>query len=332
MDVQSGHVWATVPPAAVDGDRWTLLWWSVQEQGITSSCTGSDGGHALAEALSQTQGETNHQRDVWQLFPFTARVQGHRDRAVQAEQACVPAMKRQEECRVKGTRSRGRSAKATMAEQEAKRAHLSDVADAVRSLCQEVHRLLEVVVVPPGRWLTAQQRQAEIEVLLEVLDELAPLASAQTPGQIQELAKQIRLALPHALLCARLLDQPQGQASSALDPSAVALLWWAWLRRAVRGPTSLHVLQRVHPAWRAVAADLLTAWDQAVRARSAVEHWQSILRPHVAVHRTLSAGMLALLAVWHHHRIAPRGLHEGLSPFQRTDASSSNHHWLAALG
>lgn len=332
IDVHSGHVWATVPPVAVDGDRWTLVLWSVQEQGITSACTVSDGGHAIADARSQTQGDTNHQRDVWHLFQFAARVQGHRDRAVQAEHACVPARKRQEERRVKGTRSKGRPAKATMAQQEATLAHLSDVANAVRSLSQEVRRLLEVVVVQSDRVVTAQQRHAEIEALLDVLNALAPLASAQTQGQIQKLAKHIRLALPQALLCARVLDQPQEHASSALDPSAGALLGWAWLRRAVLGPTSLHVLQRVHPAWRAVAADLLRAWDQAVRASRAVEHWQSILRPHVAVHRTLSTGMLALLAVWHTHRIAPRGVHEGLSPFQRTDASSSNRHWLAALG
>ena len=27
IDVHSGQVWATVPPVAVDGDSWTLLWW-----------------------------------------------------------------------------------------------------------------------------------------------------------------------------------------------------------------------------------------------------------------------------------------------------------------
>jgi hypothetical protein len=71
---------------------------------------------------------------------------------------------------------------------------------------------------------------------------------------------------------------------------------------------------------------------QAVRASSAVENWQSIVRPHVAVHRALSAGLLALLAVWRHHQVAPRGLHKGLSPFQRTGSTSSDTYWLAALG
>src|SRR5216683_2020407 len=101
---------------------------------------------------------------------------------------------------------------------------------------------------------------------------------------------------------------------------------------AVLGPTSEHLLQSIHPAWRAVASHLLAAWDQAVRASSAVENWHSIVRPHLAAHRKLSAGLLSLLAVWHNHRIAPRGPHEGLSPLQRTESTSSTHHWLAALG
>ena len=101
---------------------------------------------------------------------------------------------------------------------------------------------------------------------------------------------------------------------------------------ATSGPTSTDLLQGIDPAWQTQALSLLTAWDHAVRASSAVENWHSILRPHLAVHRTLSAGMLSLLAVWHNHRIAPRGLHEGLSPLQRTGSTTDNVHWLAALG
>ncbi len=77
---------------------------------------------------------------------------------------------------------------------------------------------------------------------------------------------------------------------------------------------------------------LFESWDHAVRASSAVENWHRIVWPHLAVHRTLSAGMLALLAVWHTHRIAPRGLHEGLSPLQRTGSAFDELDWLTTLG
>ena len=332
IDVHSGQVWATVPPVEVDGESWTLVLWYLQEQGMSRLGTVSDGGRAIQEALSQVQGQEQHQRDVWHLFHVAAQVQGRLDRAVQAEQARLLSIQRHTEALAHGRRRRGRRPKASLAEQEARLAHMSYVADAVRYLCHELHTLLEVVVALPGGLLRSEHRQDEIITVLDLLDELVPSATPASQGQIEMLAKQVRLALPQTLLFARRLDTVQEQASRVLGSQAVALLAWAWLRRAVLGPTSEHLLQGIHPAWRAVASGLLAAWDQAVRASSAVENWHSIVRPHLAVHRTLSAAMLCLLAVWHNYQIAPRGLHEGLSPLQRTGSTSSDMHWLAALG
>ena len=200
------------------------------------------------------------------------------------------------------------------------------------AICQQLHPLLEVVVLCSNRVLSSDHRQGEIEALLDLLDELVPSALPALRSHIQMLSKQIRLALPQTLLFARRLDAVQEQASRVLGSEAVALVAWAWLRRAVLGPTSKHLLQSLNPAWRAVASELLATWDQAVRASSAVENWHSILRPYLAVHRTLSSGMLALVAVWHNHRVAPRGLHQGQSPLQRSGFSDLSGDWLVSLG
>lgn len=71
----------------------------------------------------------------------------------------------------------------------------------------------------------------------------------------------------------------------------------------------------------------LSSW-----ASSAVENWHSVLRPYLAVHRTLSTGMVALLAVRHNHRIAERGLHRGQSPLMRSSMTEQSSDWLVALG
>jgi len=52
----------------------------------------------------------------------------------------------------------------------------------------------------------------------------------------------------------------------------------------------------------------------------------------LAVHRSLSTGLLALLAVWHNHRIAQRGLHQGQSPLMRSGMTDVASDWLLALG
>jgi len=52
----------------------------------------------------------------------------------------------------------------------------------------------------------------------------------------------------------------------------------------------------------------------------------------LAAHRRLSSGMLALLAVWHNHRVFTRGVHAGQSPLQLSGMRDAPIDWLVALG
>jgi len=142
----------------------------------------------------------------------------------------------------------------------------------------------------------------------------------------------VRLSLPALLYFAEALEVLQQEAMAQLGEQAVGLIGWAWQRRAILGEQPKQLLEAMDPAWREQAARLLDAWSLAVRASSAVENWHSIVRPHLAVHRSLSAGLLAIVAVWHNYRVAPRGVHEGLSPLQRGGMLKHPTDWLVALG
>src|SRR5437867_1006333 len=168
--------------------------WYLQEQGISRLGTVSDGGRAIQEALSQVHGQEHHQRDVWHLFHVAAQVQGRLDRAVQAEQDRLLTIQRHADALANGIRRRGRHPKAPLAEQEACLSQMSYVAEGVRYLCQELHTLLEVVVPLSDGLLTSEHRQGEIVTVLDLLDELVPSATLALQGQLQMLAKQIRLA------------------------------------------------------------------------------------------------------------------------------------------
>jgi hypothetical protein len=335
LDVHSGQVWATVPPVAVDGESWTLLWWYLQEQGLTTNCTVSDGGHAIHEALSHVHGLQSHQRDVWHVFQFASGVQGRLNRALKEAKDRLPTIQRQAQRVALGQKARGRAPKGDVTEHQTLIERLCYATDGLGYLLKELHTLLEVVVLcahPQATVLTSQARRAEIETMLVLLDELEMHVSPALQKEIQKLTKHLRLALPPLLLFARTLDDIQQRANEQLGPNAVHLLAWAWQHRAVLDLTTTELVNNVEPAWQETAQLLFSAWDLAVRASSAVENWHSIVRPHLAVHRTLSAGMLALLAVWHNHRIAPRGPHAGLSPLQRTGSLQPNSDWFVALG
>jgi hypothetical protein len=332
IDVHSGQVWATLPPVAVDGESWTLVWWYLHEQGLLCERRVSDGGRAMQDALSQLQRLESHQRDVWHVLHVASQVQGRCERALQQLQDRLPIIQRQAERVAQGKKARGRAPWANVAEHEKRIGQAKYVTEAIGYLSQELHSLLEVVVLGPAGVLSSRQRQQELAARLSLWEELREQALPTVQKEIQSLGKHLRLALAPLLLFAADLDEPQQQAYERLGARAVHLIAWAWHRRALLGPTTKELLDGFDPAWREAAQALLHAWERTVRASSAVENWHSIVGPHLSVHRTLSAGMLALLAVWHNHHVAPRGVHEGLSPLQRTGTLQSETDWLVALG
>lgn len=335
VDSRSGAVWASTSPVAVDGESWTVLLWQLQEQGLQWETTISDGGKAIVEAVQTVAPEQPHRRDVWHVLQGCHKVQGRLDRLVEGLEQQAVTVARQAARLAAGKPPRGRHPKSDVAAHAVELAQAQYVASSLSYLSAELRRLLEVVVLAPTAGqglLPSHVRQGELEALLALLDELSQAAAASVQDDIVKLAGHLRAALPHLVLFAPSLDALHEQACQVLGASALHLIAWAWQRRAILGPTSMHLLAGLPSDWRPTAETLMRAWDAAVRASSAVENWHSILRPYVAVHRQLSAGFLALLAVWHNHRLAPRGLHRGQSPLMRSGLAEANSDWLTVLG
>lgn len=335
VDVHSGQVWASLPPAAVEGESWMIALWDLQAQGVLYETTVSDGGHAIHEALKELHQLENHQRDVWHVFQQAAKVQGRVETLVAHEEERLGTITAYEQRRTCGQRFAGRPPKTSRAEQGKTVEQLLLLWEAVAYLFRELHRLLDVVLLerdPQAGLMPVSRRQEELETLVCLLFEVVPAAPTSLQHDLRGIARLLQLALPSLLHFAHQLEDKQHQALQMLGGEAVHLMAWAWQRRNILGPDQETLVQGFAPACRPIARLLFEGWNQAVRASSVVENWHSILRPHLAVHRTLSAGMLALLAVWHNHRIAPRGLHADLSPLQRSQAQQVETDWLTALG
>jgi len=335
VDVHSGAVWASTSPVAVDAESWTLLLWQVQEQGIAWQSTVSDGGRAIGEAVSTVTPKLPHQRDVWHVLHLCQQIQARLDHLVERLEQQVSVVARQAARLAAGKGLRGKRPKSDVRAHAAELAQARYVADGLRYLSSAVHHLLGMVLLAahPGQGvISSAVRQGELETVLSLLDELSHTAPDGMQHELRKLVTRLQAAHPVLALFAPALDELQASVSQALGPQALHLLAWAWQRRAILGPSSQDLLKDVPPDWRPLAEPLLVAWDGAVRASSAVENWHSILRPYLAVHRTLSTGMLALLAVWHNHRVAQRGLHQGQSPLMRSGLTPVTNDWLEALG
>jgi transposase-like protein len=335
VDVHSGQVWASLPPAAVEGDSWMIVLWDLHAQGVSYDTAVSDGGNAIHEALKDLGQLSLHQRDVWHLFHLAAKIQGRVETALDHEEQRLQTIRRYEERKARGERFSGRPPKTPLAMQQHTVSQLLNVWEAVAYLFQQFHQLLDVVIIDAtsaSGLLSAPDRQAELETLVSLLFDLQEQVPTNLKSDLHLIARQVQLALPSLLHFTHSLENRQQQAVQAVGKQAVQLIAWAWQRRKILGPDLETLLQGLAPAWRPIARQLFEGWSQAVRASSVVENWHSIVRPHLAVHRTLSANLLALLAVWHNHRIAPRGPHAGLSPLQRSLADHIEGDWLTALG
>jgi hypothetical protein len=194
------------------------------------------------------------------------------------------------------------------------------VASSLRYLTNELQRLLSVVVlafVPELSLLSSYQRREELDALLDLLAGLSEVAPAQMQSEVDGLYRHVQLALPYLTSFAERLDAVQQKAIEEIGPQAVHLIGWAWLRRTILGEHS-----------QLKAADFPQEWSESVSALLCA--W--VLRPFLAVHHCLSAPMLARFSVWHNHRVAPRGLHQGQSPLQRSGLQKLATDWLVTLG
>lgn len=333
VDAHSGAVWATASGLNVDAESWTLVLWDAQDHGLTWHTTVSDGERAITEASTTLQPERRPQRDVWHVLHRCAQVQGRLQRRVVALRQQALTVARQAQRLAAGQRPLGRVPQSDVVAHTARLDAATRVAGGLHVLGQELKRLLEVVVLERRRGvLTSGMRGQDLDAWLELLADLRDTAPTEAQPDLKALHTYVRLALPDLLTFARDLDAVQAATSQAVGEPGLALVGWAWQRRRQLAPSREALLGGLATDWRPAAARVMAAWDAAVRTSSAAENWHSILRPHLAVHRHLSTGMVALLAVWHNHRVFPRGVHKGYSPLHLSGLTQASTDWLVALG
>ncbi|HWS83020.1 MAG TPA: hypothetical protein VN207_02040 [Ktedonobacteraceae bacterium] len=332
VDVWSSLVLASIPPVAVDGESWILLLWQMQEQGLQWKVTVSDGGKSIQDAVQKVTPDQVHQRDVWHVLHECQKVQGRIERAVNQLQEQTPKVERNAKRVEAGQKPRGRNPKTDPVAHAMDLQQMEYIATSLRYLTCELQRLLEIVVLKDQRILGSVERQEELDTLLELFAELHEVTPGPMKKEVEKLLRHVQLALPALVGFCQTLDAVQQKACDQLGEAAVHLIGWAWLWRAILGPKAEQLAADFPPAWQPMVTELFGAWNEAVRSSSAVENWHSILRPFIAVHRHLSADLLAILAVWHNHRVAPRGLHQGQSPLMRAGLAKEPTDWLVALG
>lgn len=332
VDTDSWAVWAAEGPLPVDAESWTLLLWLAQERGLRWHTTVSDGGDAVRSACQTVDPDGRHGRDHWHLLHTFSQVQQRLARRLRALQERTPTIERQAARIAAGQKARGGKPRTDLDAHQAEIAVLGGTLEELRALGHLLREVLAVVVLDRDGVQAAPRRQAALQAVLDLLAELQTTAPTALQTELKRLHTHLRLAQPALLTFVAPLEVVHQAMGAVVGADGLALIAWAWLRRRVLGWDTEQLLAGLPAAWHAAARVLIHAWETATRASSAVENWHSIVRPHLAVHRTLSAGMLALLAVWHNHRLFSRGAHKGMSPLHLSGMLDEPTDWLVALG
>jgi hypothetical protein len=171
VDVQSGAVWASEGPLAVDCESWTLVLWELQARALHWDRVALDGGAAMLAACRSVTPDVQVQGDVWHVLHSCAQVQARLDRVVARLEAQTPVVARQAARLAAGQRPRGPKPKTDLAAHAHDLTSARRVAEGVGYLTQELHHLLAVVVPDQRGLLDAAQRQAELDATLTLLSE-----------------------------------------------------------------------------------------------------------------------------------------------------------------
>ncbi len=160
-----------------------------------------------------------------------SRGQARLDRLVEALQQQTAVVARQAARVAAGQRPRGRCPKSDVDAHAAELAQAQYVCQGLGYLWGELRYLLGVVVLTAQGLMPGRVRQAELEALVTLLDELTQAAPDSMQHELARLVTLLRAALPQLVLFAPALDGLQEQACQALGPAAVHLLGLATTSR-----------------------------------------------------------------------------------------------------
>jgi hypothetical protein len=138
---------------------------------------------------------------------------------------------------------------------------------------------LGIVVLKDQGIVGSRERQEELDALLDLFAEFCECAPNGMKQEIKKLFRHVQFALPALVSFCQPLDAVQQKAIQQLGETAVHLIGWAWQHRAILGPKRDLLIADFPPAWQPLAAELLAAWDEAVRSSSLTDTFLKSKKP-----------------------------------------------------
>jgi transposase-like protein len=310
-----------------DSTAWGVTLLDQMARGVVLTEVASDGARGIAGGVAEAGVPVVHLRDLFHVVRDLLTVQAPLEKAAYKaleieERARLVEAEAQTARRRRGpkrTTAVGVTA-ATAASQAAMQAH-----DDYAWLIGCVRATLEPVDARTGRLRTTAQSYQEVMAAVALLRE-------SPDGRVTAVAGRLERACPDLVADQERLAQQVAPWQMRWGEETMALLAWAWRHHQELGLTSPAAIAAAfppeqHDGVRAIWAAL----DQVHRGSSLVECINSLLRPHLLVHRGVDQDRLDLLACYLNHRVFTRGKRRGQCPL-RLAGLPVPADWLVVLG
>jgi hypothetical protein len=324
----SGAVLALVPAAERDETSWGCTLLEVVARGTTLASLTADGAEGLragARAAGLGEPALDHWHTLRELERTRQLLEHQAYRALRAADRSARAAAAEAHRRQHGRRPRGgRPLKAP-----ADPASAAATAQAAEAAVRRADDAAVVLAAVREALRPVDGRTGQIRPPAAVAADLAAAADLlrEAGGRAVDAARVLEHRRAGLLASLTALQAALAGPRAVLDEPAVTFLAWAWQHRAALGLADASEAWPAHPA---AARWVWAALEAAGRTTGMAENLNSLLAPHRAAHKGLPAPILAVFAVYHNHRVFPRGKRAGHSPLALLGLPSP--HWLDALG
>ena len=342
IDLDSGYLFNLAVCTTRAGEDWAQVLGIAQDQGLNLQVVVKDAAKGIASGVSTVFPQAQQRDDSFHALYELGKVRRWMEQkayaAISAEQA---ALKQLGKIRVKDKPARRKGYQQLSKAQQRCIQRIDDY-DQFETAVQQVTQALEWVNLHTGQWQNAQRMQNEIQHAAETIRQLPY-------DKCRSLATYLSNRAPGLALYADELDQQLQPLVASYSHKAVSLACTLVQLRHYLQETPLSDKQQQHfqqhclGAWymlqqqcsESAVQSLLDAvqamWQQRHRASSAIEGFNSRLRPFLYVQKCAQQGFLDLFRAYFNLRQRRSGRHKGSSAHEKLTGKPTKD-WLSVLG
>ncbi len=342
VDLDNGYLFSLEVHESRSGEDWKQVLQRAKDQGLNLEVVVKDAALGIANGVSEVFPRAEQRDDSFHALYELGKVRRPLEQKAYAAIATEEdALKQLGKIRA-GDKEKRQAARKKLRQAEQVCQQRIDEFDQMEQASRQIRQALQWVDLTTGQWQTGEAVKTAIQ---QAADQISRISQKHC----QSVATYMHNRAPGLALYADALDQQlqtlqANYPKSALSMACIIVQSAHYLKEtSLTDKQRLYVQQQCLGNWHLLnqqlsksRANLLldtvqTMWQQRHRASSAIEGFNSALRPFLYVQKRATQGFLNLFRAYFNLRTRRSGRHKGTSAYQKITSTCVTD-WLTLLG